>query len=98
MTHSSSQPGLHIHSHDPAEDLIKQFRVDQRCTRHPKTKKPMGWLARKSFHTEVAAKVWVTQRLFDNHESEINLDNVYRIVDQSVYPELVISEGGLSND
>lgn len=44
--HLAEQPGLRGHSHDPNEDLMKQFVV---CV------KGYGWLWIKSFHTESEA-------------------------------------------
>lgn len=52
MTHTTEQPGLHAHSWNPDDDLMKRFLVYE--------KTPMGyWLAIKSFENYYAADEWL---------------------------------------
>lgn len=51
LPHTQEQPGLRGHSHDPENDLMKQFVVFE--------KKTHGWLGVKSFKRAESGVDWV---------------------------------------
>lgn len=50
--HKASQPGLRGHSHDPEQDLMKQFVVWRKV--------PNGWLGLYSFPTKEKAQLYIS--------------------------------------
>lgn len=65
--HTQEQPGLRGHSHDPENDLLKQFVVYEKVSH--------GWLALKSFNRSESGVDWV----FNQKDQE---SRNFKIVDQ----------------